>query len=300
MVSRRRHAFTLVEVLVVIVIISTIVALLIPAVLASRGRARVVRCTNNQAQLATAILGYETAKNRLPGYVNPIKTTSPAGTSAVTWAPLLLPFLSRNDLWEGTSGSAGWQTGQPSTSIQDTVVGLFLCPDQTRSRTYTLSYVVNIAMGNPPQIPTFDPATETGVFGNRVSVDGITTAIRNVSLADVPSTSQWPMFSESAFQAGSTSAAQRVWASYAHVDDSVSTKIRQSDLTTVTDPATPPTLSPLTSTQLGFVWQEQGKISAILPPIHPGIVIVTFCDGSVRPLSADTDCSVYYVSRTIP
>ena len=85
----------------VIVIISMLVGLLTPALISARGRARIAQCTNNQHELALAITQYDVAKHHLPGYINLVHGT------AVSWVPVLFPFLDRNDLWEGTNG---WPT----------------------------------------------------------------------------------------------------------------------------------------------------------------------------------------------
>src|SRR5215475_11540401 len=66
--SRRQHAFTLVELLVVIAIIGMLVALLLPAVQAVRGRARTTQCASNIGELAKAMQSYHSAKENFPGY----------------------------------------------------------------------------------------------------------------------------------------------------------------------------------------------------------------------------------------
>lgn len=86
--DRPAKAFTLVELLVVIAIIGMLVALLIPAVGAARARARMTTCANNLRQVGLAIVNYESAKQRYPGYVEPLKAVGgPDGVQYLTWAP---------------------------------------------------------------------------------------------------------------------------------------------------------------------------------------------------------------------
>ena len=64
---RGRAAFTLVERLVVIGIIAVLVAILLPALNASRGQARSAACTNNMRQIAqSALLSCRTSVVVLP------------------------------------------------------------------------------------------------------------------------------------------------------------------------------------------------------------------------------------------
>ncbi|MGQ9915305.1 MAG: type II secretion system protein, partial [Thermogutta sp.] len=91
----RRRGFTLVELLVVITIIGMLVSLLLPAVQAAREAGRRAQCLNNQKQLATALLNYESSRREFPGY----RFFVDQGKTIVgTWIVSLFPYLERTDL----------------------------------------------------------------------------------------------------------------------------------------------------------------------------------------------------------
>ena len=108
---RMRGGFTLVELLVVITIIGMLMALLLPAVQAARESGRRAQCMNNEKNLSLALLVYESAKGKFPGYADLIvEDTSTAvvppsdpldGSVYVngSWVISILPQLEQNDLW---------------------------------------------------------------------------------------------------------------------------------------------------------------------------------------------------------
>ena len=244
-----RGGFTLVELLVVVVIISILMGLLLPAIVAARARARIAECTNNQKELGSAILQYELAKKRLPGYAN--ETRGSAGTITASWIPVLLKYMGRADLW---ADADGWRSGDPDTANYCPYIKQLVCPNMPSSNTPALTYVVNVG----------DPDTETGLFRDL----GSSSVVRPITLDDVKSTSQQPMISELA------EPTDRQW--------------------DVTDPP-----DVVLATQFGFPWPESLAdannlpVTNMLPSIHPGIVIITFCDGRVESVADDALCSIY-------
>jgi prepilin-type N-terminal cleavage/methylation domain-containing protein len=97
--SEAASGFTLVEMLVVIAIIGTLVALLLPAVQLAREAARRTSCTNNFRQIGTAIHLYHAAHNVFPpGGI----TRGPccAAESYTSWPISILPFLEKKDIYE--------------------------------------------------------------------------------------------------------------------------------------------------------------------------------------------------------
>lgn len=95
-VSNRRRAFTLVELLVVIGIISMLIALLLPAVLSGRASAEQAKCQKQMKELATAAIQHAMRKERFPGYAETYQVSDGAGgamAEPVGWVAALFPYL---------------------------------------------------------------------------------------------------------------------------------------------------------------------------------------------------------------
>ena len=307
MATRYRAAFTLVELLVVIAIIATLMGLLLPAVLNARNRSRIAQCANNQKQLGTAIITYEMETKHFPGYANPVRG------SVVTWAALMLPYIGRNDLWEGPTGNNGWRSGNPDSTCKQSV-NLFVCPSDSSGAPYPLSYVVNVGQGQPSStLPTAmapprdgatngDYATQTGLFRNLAltTAYGQSGNVKQISMSDVRSPSRRPMIAESAYNAnyqlcGGLHANPRQWT------DNVSHIPTPSNPRTTASAAqfgflfwptigNPPKPNPVvrTTPDPNSVGPNSNNVGAIVP-IHTGIVNITFCDGHTEGVADDPD-----------
>lgn len=156
----RRNAFTLVELLVVMVIIAMLMGLLFPAIQAARESARKTACRNNLYQVARAILNYESSLTRFPSSWTP-PNPYPTGNAVTGWSAqaVLLPYLEQKATHSAINYN-GPYTGVAVTTADgvDTVlsalrVPTYLCPSEVRDEVrlsggapehYPLNYAVNL------------------------------------------------------------------------------------------------------------------------------------------------------------
>jgi len=147
----KRRGFTLVELLVVIAIIGVLVALLLPAVQAAREAARRAQCSNNMKQLGLAAHTYHDVYLGLPmgnfkGANFPGGTAGAKGT--IGWPVPLLPFMEEDNLYNQIDQTqpaytseqndrSGWDGSGPSSEVanlapsQQMPAG-FVCPSAAR------------------------------------------------------------------------------------------------------------------------------------------------------------------------
>jgi len=127
----RRCGVTLIELLVVVAIIGLLVALLLPAVQASREAARRTECQSNLRQLGIALALDANAHGAFPvgclGYRGDFSVTPPLPARFIAWNVPLLPFIEQQvvaDLIDNSLPSYHAVNKPAAASIIET----FLCP----------------------------------------------------------------------------------------------------------------------------------------------------------------------------
>jgi prepilin-type N-terminal cleavage/methylation domain-containing protein/prepilin-type processing-associated H-X9-DG protein len=135
----RPAAFTLIEMLVVIAIVSVLIALLLPAVQSAREAARRTSCENHLKQLGLAMHNFQGANNGFPR----LRTARPAHG----WGLDLLPYLEQEPIRKHYQTSESFASTKNAAAV-DNVIGLFLCPSSPVSDRKAVLY---------------DPATNTAL-----------------------------------------------------------------------------------------------------------------------------------------
>jgi prepilin-type N-terminal cleavage/methylation domain-containing protein/prepilin-type processing-associated H-X9-DG protein len=126
---KRRGAFTLIELLIVVGIIAVLIALLLPAIQSAREQARRAQCVNNLLQLGLAMANYTSTHSVLPpGVVDgkgPI-LNAPSGYHH-GWAVQILPFIGQNNIYNNFNLKDSVYAPSNMTA-RDVQVATFLCP----------------------------------------------------------------------------------------------------------------------------------------------------------------------------
>jgi prepilin-type N-terminal cleavage/methylation domain-containing protein len=153
--SHRRHAFTLVELLVVITIIAILVSLLLPAVQSAREAARRAQCLNNAKQIGLAMLLHERAHGFFPtggwgwGYV----TDSDRGYDyhqCGGWIGNILPYLEQQPLYDLGQGLSATAKSTANAQRVQTPLTMFNCPTRRRAILFPYADYNHGGTGGPP------------------------------------------------------------------------------------------------------------------------------------------------------
>ncbi|MDG1894456.1 MAG: DUF1559 domain-containing protein [Fuerstiella sp.] len=328
---KTRRGFTLIELLVVISIIATLMSLILPVIQNAREAGRRTQCLNNIKNVTLAALSFASSnRSKLPalGYYpdNPTTTTldSFAGRS---WAVELLPHIDQQgtyDRWNKdaphndntTPAVAGGETNLILS--RDLYVEAFACPndDSAYSVAGGLSYVANAGFGDSASnaqrqsfvSEDFDwdadgtPGTsaddlitkETGVFWNEYA-DQPATRNASASIGKIyDGTGNTLMFGEN-INAGATSWANPSFNSCGFIFPVTGGAATIDDDTTASNVAMfNPINAVLAMTEPYINEKKAGPEGApFLSSNHPGIVVVSMCDGTARTLSENIDKAVY-------
>lgn len=109
-----------------------LVALLLPAVSASREAARRMQCSNNVKQIALAIHNYEAAYGTFP----PAYTTDGNGQPLHSWRTLILPFMEHQVTYEKIDLSKPWDDPANQLAASE-IIDAYQCPSNGPSSTDT-------------------------------------------------------------------------------------------------------------------------------------------------------------------
>ena len=128
----RRSAFTMIELLVVLVIIGILVGLLLPAINGAREAGRRVQCANNLMQIGLALQHYAAEQRVLPpGVVNetaPVASRPPG--SHFGWIVQILPCLDQRDIFQSIDFRDG-AYGPANQTLGSVRLGVLVCPDDS-------------------------------------------------------------------------------------------------------------------------------------------------------------------------
>ena len=126
------RGFTLVELLVVIGLISLLVALLLPAVLASRNTARRSACSNHLKQIGLAVHNFQTAVGIFPpSFV--IEPGNALNTNNGSWSihGRILPYIEQGNAYIQVRLDIAWDDPvNRSTGVPTMRIPTFLCPSE--------------------------------------------------------------------------------------------------------------------------------------------------------------------------
>lgn len=255
----RRPGLTLVEVVVLVVLCGVLLLLLIPWLLRQREGSRTAKCTKNQNSIAKGLLKYESLQQHFPGYCNRVAKQPDGRWLAASWVVPILPYLKRDDLHRQ------WAQGEATAAV---LPGL-ICPDDPNAApqpgTAPLSYVVNCGL------PGDADTAADGVFHNH-NVDGKPVYVSR-DYIEAHDGAAYTLLTSENLQAG-------YW-----------TDVEEADV--------------------GMVWfREPGPCSPINAcrdagprpqdiqyarpsSYHPGVVIVSYCDGHVATLSQQIVYGIY-------
>jgi len=123
---RLRPGFSLVELLAVVAILGTLVALGLPTLQAVRESARRTACSSNLRQMGVALVNYESARRAFPPGHDALSERNHA------WSSFILPFLEEEGLAGRMIYSLPWDHPQ-NLELVDAMIPVYVCPSGIES-----------------------------------------------------------------------------------------------------------------------------------------------------------------------
>jgi prepilin-type N-terminal cleavage/methylation domain-containing protein len=289
------RGFTLVEVLVSIGLIGILIAILLPAVQATREASRRTQCMNNLKQIGLAFVNHEGLQGHLPTggwgwgwHGDPDRgfhRQQPGG-----WIYNILPFVEQAGLREKGAGQGIAVKRAEGRSVAETAIAAFICPSRRQAVAYPFlhdqdfinidrpratgrsDYAANV--GDRPPLPygrgpeSLAEGDDSSYVWRQLDRTGIVFRRSEVKLAHVlDGTSNTYMVGEGYLNA-------KDYESGRGTNDDQSMYVGYDrDTLRVTHPVFPPLRD-----EAGFD-SDHSFGSA-----HPGAFHVVLCDGSVRPI----------------
>ncbi len=294
-------AFTLLEVLVVIAVITILLALLLPAVQVTRESARRTQCRNNLKQIALGTLNFESTYRTFPGngwgfgwVGDPDRGAGkrqPGG-----WIYQILPQVDAANISQIGSGLPDAERRDALKNLCSTPLPLFKCPsrpvEQSGPPTSDFTYFNADA---PESVSRTDYAINEGDY-----ISGTPAGPRNLAQGDDPNFA-WTDVSNvtgiSWLREGATMASIRDGSSNTYLvgEKYVST----GGYRTADDDGYDQTMYSGVDLDIARWVQETPIQDTVLQSLrsfgsaHPGACFMAMCDGSVRQVSYSIDADVH-------
>lgn len=126
--NRVEAGFTIVELLVVVALVGTLVALILPAIQMSRETARKTQCANNLKQIGLGMHAYVLTQQAFPpGYVSRVLPDHDDGGPGWAWASMIMSFIEEESLYKQINFAASLRTDETKL-VRMTSLPLFVCP----------------------------------------------------------------------------------------------------------------------------------------------------------------------------
>ncbi len=286
--TQQKHAFTLVELLVVITIIGILIALLLPAVQGAREAARRTHCANNLKQIGLAIQSHLYHLECFP--YSRMDTRE-------TWAWMILPYLEQKNLFDQWDFTKDYY--HQADPVRLAVVPLYFCPTRRRpASAATGSYAGDVPQYGGSHVP--------GGLGDYAACVG-TVYVTDPNTGNTVSTlvDYWPGMGNP--QATEITCANGVFwykgrpLGAAHIKDGLSNTVMVGEKHVYNFDFGGSTDSSIYNGDHGGSFRKLGT-GALLArgpqdsgwrfgSYHPGICQFVFADGSVHPLSVSIDAT---------